>query len=105
MLTNELFFGLNLVLKANDQKLIDEEESISTDGNSSISTCVSQLSVHSSDHSTVDFSVDSSKLQIPRLPMKRTHSKRRPYNLVLEPVAEHLNDDKQTGNDDDDDVV
>ncbi|CAF0815988.1 unnamed protein product [Rotaria sordida] len=87
----------------------DEDESISVDGNSSTSTCTSQISVQQYDntlssiaglsdqHETFlssNLSVDSSKSKTQRPPTKRSISRRRTYNIALPPVAEHINDEE-----------
>jgi hypothetical protein len=86
----------------------DEDESVSTDANSSIATCISQINVHQYDHtsympslsdqyqslSSSSLSIDNSKSKIQRTPAKKSSSRRRGYNLALPPVAEHVNDDE-----------
>ncbi|CAF1047212.1 unnamed protein product [Rotaria sp. Silwood1] len=87
----------------------DEDESISADGNSSTSTCTSQVSVQQYDHTSSsiaalsdqhdlslspNLSIDSSKSKAQHLPTKRIISRRRTYNLALPPVAEHTNDEE-----------
>jgi len=94
--------------KSNPDGISDENESISTDGNSSTSTCNSQVSVPehayrlslsslSNQHdlfSSPSLFTDNSKSKIQRSLIKRTISRRPTYNLALTPVAEHLNDEE-----------
>jgi hypothetical protein len=87
-----LSFSIAEDLKSNHDVISDEDELISVDGNSSISTCNSQVSISQSDHS---FS-SNSKPKVQRLSIKRKIPRRPAYNNALSPVAEY-HDDDETG--------
>ncbi len=95
--------------KSNHDGISDDDESVSADGNSSTSTCNSQVSVQQDDRSSSlsplshehdlfsspSFFHDNSKTKTPRSSIKRNISRRWMYNLALPTVAEYL-DDKET---------
>ena len=82
----------------------DEDEFHSGDSDSVISRCNSRQYHQSSTRSFSDAkftssssssnsTIDDSKRQVPGGPIKRSPTRRRPYNLALPPVAEHVDDD------------
>lgn len=91
-----LFFWIGDDPKSTHDVIFDEDESISADGNSSTSTCISQLTRSSSSNQQDLFS-DNSNLKPQYLPIKRILPRRRTYNLALPPVTEYLDDDETTG--------
>ncbi|CAF3666279.1 unnamed protein product [Rotaria socialis] len=91
--------------KWNNSVVSDEDESISADGNSSTSTCTSQVSLSQydvtssanglSDERDLSFSpnlsVGTSNSPLQRPPSKRSLSRRRTYNIALPTVTENVN--------------
>jgi hypothetical protein len=82
---------------------------MSADGNSSTSTCNSQVSAQDYDHtsssstlsdpydlfSSLNLFLDNSKSKFQRSLPKRSISRRRGYSLALPPVAEHADDEER----------
>ncbi|CAF0986211.1 unnamed protein product [Adineta steineri] len=87
--------------KTSNDDVFDEDESTSSDGNSSTSTCDSQITVQQSRRKstssiTYDTSLSnkSSKSKSQRLPSRRNISRRYPYTLALPPLLEHIHDEE-----------
>ncbi|CAF1296901.1 unnamed protein product [Rotaria magnacalcarata] len=91
--------------KWNNSVVSDEDESVSADGNSSTSTCTSQVSLPQydvtssanglSDERDLSFSPNlftgTSNSPMQRPPSKRSLSRRRTYNIALPTVTENVN--------------